>query len=195
MLTTRDMEILEFISLYGGITIKQAYKIFFNGAKYGYDRARKRLKILADEGVIKYNNTWASNERIYYTGKKVISAHQCKLLDVYADMIAAGCEILKFDTEPVYMEGQIRPDGFIDLRYQGRRIIIIIEIDFTHQTDIGKYELLYHTGEIQEDYKGAFPRILIITNAHKNYKSKDFRIEIIKHDLKDLIKIALQQYT
>lgn len=51
MITDRDNNIMQFIEEFGGITIYQASKIFFNAAKYGNDIARKRLKKLAEQGI------------------------------------------------------------------------------------------------------------------------------------------------
>lgn len=187
MLTSRDLKMLEFIEEYEGLTINQASKIFFKG-KYSKDMARKRLKILADNKILKYSTVWSCKERIYYKATNTMTAHKKILIDFYAEMISHGAEVLEFKKEVKYMEGTLRSDGFMYIKYKNRKFIMFIEVDFTHSTDISKYELLCHTNELQDEW-GVFPKLIIITEHEKKYRSNEFLIQTLNHNLENFTSI------
>lgn len=66
MITGRDKNILDFIEQNGIITIKQCSNLFYKDSKYGYDLARKRLKILEEKlDLFKAHRFFFCNEIIY----------------------------------------------------------------------------------------------------------------------------------
>lgn len=162
----RDKNILRFIEDYKSITIFQAYRIFFNKCKFGYDVSRKRLKILCDMGILKQGKNPLTNEIIYYFDKQ-ISPHDLLLLDFYSLLIFNGAKILEFKKFPRYYEGSkyIEPDAFF--RYSFNNVIqgVFVEIDFTHATDLSKYEP-YFSGYFSKLY-GGNPYVCIVSDNPK----------------------------
>ncbi len=180
MLTTRDSDVLQFVEQYGGITIKQAAKLFFSNSKYSQDLARKRLKKLADNEKLKYEGDWATNQRIYYTKKKP-SSHSIMLLNFYVELIYYGAEILEFERE-YKIDGVCRPDGFMIFQYNNKGKIVFIEVDMQHKTNLDKYQKLFDTNLFQNEY-GTFPQVVIIA-ASQNYKIEGYPFSVKLLDYK-----------
>lgn len=184
MLTKRDNSILEFVDQHGGITINQAAKLFFNNAKYKEDLSRKRLKKLADNNYLKFENNWSTNQRVYYLKKKP-SSHSIMLLNFYVELLHYGSDILEFQKE-YKIDNICRPDGFIIFSYGGKGKIAFIEIDMQHKTNLEKYKKLFDTSLFQNEY-GTFPQIIIISST-KEYKIEGypFSIKILDYKLTNL---------
>lgn len=189
MLTGRDNEILNFIALHGGITIYQCAKMFFKKAKYGEDLARKRLKKLATEDILNYDQDWVTNQRVYFIKKKP-SSHSLMLTNFYTELASLGAEIIEFNRE-YKLEGVCRPDGFIVFTYNNKAKLAFIEIDMQHKTNIDKYEKLFDTNLFQNEY-GTFPQLIIISTS-KEYKTDyPISIKILDYSLKDLREKVLK---
>jgi len=181
MLNYRDRQIIEYINEHKAITIKQASRLFFNGAKCKYDRARKRLKQLEEQNVLQSYINKINNEKVYFLDKK-LSAHDLYVLELYSLLIESNCEILEFKTQPLYLKKQIRPDAFIKFRHDNLIYLIFVEVDLTHFTSLNKYqtyEMLYRTEELQSKY-GTFPIIVVVGDNPIEYESCNFDIVYLK---------------
>lgn len=184
MLTNRDNLILQFIEQYGGITIKQASKLFFREAKYSDDIARKRLKKLAENEELKYDKDWVTNQRVYYTKKKP-SSHSLVLLNLYAEIIGAGADVIEFEKE-YKIDNVCRPDGFIIFSYNGKGKMAFVEVDMQNKTNLEKYRKLYDTQLFQKEY-GTFPEVIILcSNRNYDIKGYPFSIKLLDYKLTDL---------
>ena len=166
-LTKRDREILLFIEKYKSITIKQCSKIFFTTNKYSYYQARKRLKLLCDNKLLKRYREDMRSETVYYSEKK-LSYHDIKVIDIYAELVSKGCTIKDFKQEyiiPVSDSKDYRADGLIEFEYQGYFYPLLIEIDYTHLTGEKKLMDIYNSGYFQNKYKeldsDIFPTVII----------------------------------
>lgn len=166
-LTARDKQILRFIEEYKSITINQAAKIFFNNCKQSYYQARKRLKQLSDNKYIKRYRADMKSECVYYLEKK-LSAHDLKVLDVYAELINLGADIDYFKQEytiPTKIK-EYRADALIEFTYQEYFYPMLIEIDYTHFTSNKKLLDIYNSNYFQNKYKkyddDIFPTVLIL---------------------------------
>ncbi|WP_097025435.1 hypothetical protein [Clostridium peptidivorans] len=184
MMTDRDNNIIQFIDKFDGITINQCAKLFFNNANYGKDLARKRLKKLSDNNVLKYEDDWVTNQRVYFIKKKP-SSHSIMLLNFYSELIETGVEIIEFQKE-YKIDNICRPDGFIVFQYHNKGKMAFIEIDMSHKTDLSKYEKLYDTELFQREYN-TFPEVIIISST-QNYETKghNFSIKILDYSLNQL---------
>ncbi|MBM7869259.1 hypothetical protein JOC70_000728 [Clostridium pascui] len=184
MMTDRDNNIIQFINTFDGLTINQCAKLFFNNAKYGKDLARKRLKKLADKDVLKYENDWATNQRVYFIKRKP-SSHSIILLNFYSELIRAGSEILEF-TKEYKIENICRPDAFLIFKYNNKGKMVFVEVDMQHKTDLSKYQKLYDTELFQREYN-TFPEVIIISSTN-SYEAKgyNFSIKILDYSLKQL---------
>lgn len=184
MLTDRDNLILQFIEQYGGITIKQASKLFFREAKYSDDIARKRLKKLAENEELKYDKDWVTNQRVYYTKKKP-SSHTLVLLNLYSEIVGAGADIIEFEKE-YKIDNICRPDGFVIFSYNGKGKVVFIEVDMQNKTSLEKYQKLYETQLFQKEY-GTFPEVIILcSNRNYDIKGYPFSIKLLDYKLTDL---------
>lgn len=162
MLTDTDNKIIEFVELYGGITINQASNIYFN-TKYGYDTARRRLKALFDNGYLKADRDFLSDKLVYYTHKKP-SSHQVLLLDFYSKLMSLGAEVLSFKRE--YKVFNTRADGMMIFKHRDKAKIILIEIDINNKTKVDKYQKAYESLELQSKF-GTFPIVVIVSRKER----------------------------
>lgn len=190
MLTKTDIQMLNFMREYGGLTINQAYMIFWKHAKYGRDLARKRLNQLFEWGQCKHSTptNLITQERVYYI-EKPISAHKFYLNNYYANLVFYGAEILDFPPTEMKFTGAT-PDGFVKYRYNGKTYISFLEVVIFKKLDYEKYEKLKDLGEVQEKY-GAFPNIVVISENPNVYKSNKLSVKYIGCNMIDFHKLIL----
>lgn len=175
-LTNRDKEIFKFIEQYGSITINQCSKIFFSKCKQNYYQARKRLKLLSDNKYLKRYRKDMRSEAVYYLDKK-LSAHDLKVLDIYAELINQGAEIKYFKREYAIptKNKEYRADGLIECIKDGYFYPILVEIDYTHFTSNKKLLDIYSSNYFQKKYKDLdediFPTVLIVRPFISSYNN------------------------
>lgn len=196
MLMDRDKAILRFIEDYGGITIGICSKVFYKGHKYGYDEARKRLKILKTMVKLNSYKNSVTNELIYGRGK-VISPHRVFVLDYYANLINIGCEIIEFAIEPKFMDGKYYGDGYFVYKFLDNIYLNVLEVDLTHLCNLKKYEEIYSCGEIQERYKdwgdNIFPQIVVMRGnmEGRKYNTDNFKVIYLDYKMIDFVNSVL----
>jgi hypothetical protein len=175
MLTSKDNKILEFVNEYGGITIQQAHKLFFN-TKYGYDTARRRLKLLEEAEFIKVSRDFVTDLKIYYTHKKP-SSHSIILLNFYCELISKGAEVILFQRE--FKVIGARADALIIYKINGLGKIILVEVDLQHKTKISKYDKCFESKYFQQKYN-TFPLIVIIEQRQRAEKREEKKYRVIR---------------
>lgn len=181
----RDNNILKFIEEHGSITINICANLFFNHVNNSYDLARKRLRILYKNKLIKRYKA-VGKEVIYYFNKP-LKPHNLKLLEVYSELYKR-CNVITFEKEmslkcPLK---QRKIDGFIELEIEDDKYIttipLIIEIDYTHNTHIDKIKDIYNSNYFQGIY-GFMPRVIIIKKNEWDKKLQSNKdMEIINID-------------
>ncbi|WP_033047159.1 hypothetical protein [Clostridium botulinum] len=199
-LSDRDKSILKFIEEYGSITINQCSKIFYTKNKERYYQARKKLKKLADEKLLKRYRKDMRSQAVYYMSKK-LSFHDLKVLDIYAELIDMGANITFFKREYTIntLNKNYRADGLIECIFDGYFYPILIEIDYTHFTSPKKLLDIYHSEYFQNKYKdldeNIFPSIIIVKPiiSKSNFKSKNFNIFYtdLNSNYKDILQYIL----
>lgn len=108
MLTPRDKSIIFHIEKYGFLTISQAYNIWFNDRKYGYDLARKHLNKCIEAKYIKgykpVTNIYA--EKTFYIEEKYSHPTRSMVItmNAYAELIRLGADIIHFKREEPWLE-------------------------------------------------------------------------------------------
>jgi|GEM_PF-1066402 len=138
MITKRDKAIIKFVEEHGSITINQCSKLFFKGNKEKYDQARKRLRIIHEEGLLKRYRKDPKSEAIYYINNK-LKIHDLKLLDVLA-------ELNEFEVSSYVKEKKIAIndnkkyliDAVMNITLGEISVPLLLEIDYTHYTSIDK---------------------------------------------------------
>lgn len=187
-LTNNYRNILEFVEVYGGISIEIAKDLYYN-TSYGYDSSRRALSSLVDKGYLKTTRDFVSDKKVYYC-KKSISSHKLILLRLYAKIIALGGEVLEFKRE--YKALNSISDGLIIYRYKGIAKIILVEVDINNKTKENKYIELYESNYYQNIF-GTFPRVIIIDNASEKRREKckggKVKFLYLDYDFKELEKI------
>lgn len=155
-MTNRDREIIKWIEENKSMTIYQCSKIFFRDCSCDYDLARKRLRKLYEEGLIKRYRKRLEDEVVYFTEKK-LKTHDLKLMDVIA-------YLQKFNIDSFEKEQKIEInstinyiiDSTIVLNYKNLAIPILVEIDYTHYTSKEKIQDLIRYLEKKHDSSFIF---------------------------------------
>lgn len=186
MLMPRDKQILKYLEEHKAITIYQAYRIFFNEAKFGYDRARVRLKQLEGFGLVRSYKNKLTDEKVYYTDS-MISSHDLYVNEFYSMLVLHGCTNIQVKRQPRFMKDIIRPDALFAFEYGEGLHFVLLEVDFTHVTSLSKfqlYEKLYRSEELQKICYGTFPLIAIITIDENPLKYESESLDIINFNNK-----------
>lgn len=139
MVTKRDKKILIWIEEYKSITINQCAKIFFTTNKYAYDQARKRLRYLNKERLIRRYRKDPKSEAVYYIDKK-LKVHDLKIFDVVAEFVACGWKIIAFSKEEVITGNNKKyvVDALCVFSKGDMILPIFLEIDYSHMTGLEK---------------------------------------------------------
>lgn len=182
-----DKSILVHLETYKVITIKQAERIYFQNGEPDYrnDRARKKLKQMQDNGLLKGYENAITKEKVYYIDEK-ISAHDIYILDFYSKLHEYGCRDIVMEKEPRYLKGLIRPDALFKFVFDGDMFFTLLEVDLTHFTSMSKfqfYEKLYKEQELQPLCYGVFPQIVVMGVNTTRYNSKNFEVVYVDFTL------------
>jgi hypothetical protein len=176
VLNERDKKLLKWIEDYKAITIKQATNIIFDKT---YVSARRRLAQLEERGLLKSSINKVNGEKIYYKDK-LLKMHELLVYDFVSKIYELGGEIYTLKTTPEYLGGDIIPDAYVEVVMNNKVYFILLEVDYTHETNMLKmqeYERLYKTGELQKQCMDTFPRILISRPVESiRYNSKNFPV-------------------
>ena len=171
---TRDKAILSFIETHGACTLENLHKIFFykkENPKSSYSSCSRRLKQLGEKGLLKSYIVPESKKKAFYTEKKK-SLHDLNCINFYANIKLMGADISKFKLTPYLLNGQLRPDFYIEFKWQGKVYKIYGENDYTHYTSqfkIGLYESL------QKEFK-------LLIGKDTDLKIKSDKLDIIHVD-------------
>jgi len=179
MLRQRDKDILKHIENYKAITIYQAYRMFYNTSKFGYDQSKKRLKDFEDLGLLKSYKEKITGQKVYYMEHQV-SLHDLYVLDFYSMLYFTGCNNIELIKTPRYLNNMIIPDAFFKFQFRENLYFLLLEVDFTHQTNMSKfqmYEKLFREGTLQKECYNTFPVIVVMSNSTNiRYESNNFDV-------------------
>lgn len=187
MLTKRDKEILNWIQDYDILTINQAKSLFFNNV---YDNARRRLRVLEQQGILNSYICKDSKEKVYCVDKKR-SQHDIYIVDFIAKLITLDCNILEFKLKPHYLNGDLIPDAFVKFSQGDDLYLVLLEIDYKHATEMLKfkslYERLYREKDKHEEFLNTFP-ILVVSSFKTTvrYTSNNFYCLYTDFEFKNL---------
>jgi len=185
-LKENDKKILRFVEDNKSITIQICADLFFNktSRRSAYISASRRLKTLHDNKFLKRFRKTINDEYVYYREGNPLGYHKMKLLEVYSRLSTIG-EITRFEKEFVVGTGKAKRknDGLIEIKVdQGEYIntyAVVIEIDYTHETNWTKIKDIINSGDYQEMY-GAMPTILIVKRyEHMKKLNSNSDVEIL----------------
>lgn len=165
----RDINIVRHVETYGFITIKQAQKIFFNKPSYGYDLARKRLRILEEKGHLSsVMNKFTKGEKIFYLDEKFAypKEHTMLIMDCYSEIAKIGGEVLVFNREKRWLDGKRRSDAYCIFKIDEFLYEIFFELRLGNNHGFGieyvindmnkKYTQIIESGEPQAIVNGLY---------------------------------------
>lgn len=199
-LKKRDREILQFIQDYKSITVNICSKIHFKKSRYNYIEASRRLKIMHKNGVIKRTRSKHTSEFIYYLNKP-LTTHDIHILEVYAELIYNGFEILTFEQQRPFLDEKYFVDGFIEFTTplkngQKQHHALLYEIDMSHASEYYRTVEIYESHEMQHYFKQKyntnkekFPVFLIasyVVPSNPEYH-EEFKIQYTDFNLDGLI--------
>lgn len=171
MITKRDREVLKWIEKYYAISVKQAQAIFYKN----YEVSRRRLQHMEELGVLKSYINKYNKEKIYYQQRKR-SSHDLFIYDFVKKIYEYNGELKEMKVRDRFLDGQIEADAFIKFQIGKNLCFIILEVDYTHYTDLKKlslYEKLYKRGDLQKVCYNTFPILLvsapIVTTKYSSY--------------------------
>lgn len=192
MLTKRDREILKFVENLGGITIYQAALMYWKG-HFAQDQARKRLKKLYEQEFLKRYRNNRTKEYVYcFENTKQLTPHDIFILDFYANLKHIGAEILEYKKGHIYhIEGEKRiiPDAFFKFKLDNDIFGVLLEVDFTHRTNLQKY-VPYFNGYFKKLY-GGNPLVCIITENPQKVENINYDVVFLDYDLTNFYKKVL----
>lgn len=168
MITKRDKQILRWVEKYKSITIYQCSTIFFNNNKMAYDQARKRLRYLNQEGLLKRFRKDPRSETVYYIDRK-LRIHDLKIMDMIA-------YLYELNLTNIYTQNDIHInenltyiiDTTVDIDY---KYPIMVEVDYTHYTNWRKIrQLIYY---LENKHKELSYTFLIVRETFYEIKAKN----------------------
>ncbi|MDV3428306.1 MAG: hypothetical protein LIR50_15015 [Bacillota bacterium] len=183
------LNIIRFIENYGMLTAKQAGKIFCNDKKYPTLQSNVRLSTLKKKKILKSTICTPSREFAYYIDKKP-NYHKKLLIDLYAELVSLGIEVIDFRFNKFNFPIRVFPDGFLLYKFNGHKYAMFIEIDFTHEPSNERYIELYKTSYVQ-DTIGGFPLIVRVNNKNRKDICDIIEVIYIDFDLSNLTKKLL----
>lgn len=155
-MTDRDKNIMKWMEEYKYISIYHCSKIFYNGNKCAYDQARKRLRKLYKAKLFKRYRESPEHEVIYYLDKRP-NSHRLKLLDAIAYF--QEFEIDEIEKEfkiDVYEYTSYKIDATAIIKHEGMNYPLLIEIDYTHDTELEKIQNIIRYLEKKHDKVSYF---------------------------------------
>lgn len=177
MITTRDTEIIDFISEYKVASTATIAEIMFPSLS----ACQKRLKVLHDNKQINRIRDNINSQYIYFTKQPKQLRHSILVTDFYRELHRLA-EVVSFKREPIL--GDIRPDAVFGYRFNGRGYIGLLEVEISNKGfNIGKYRKFY-----QDDCKKYFPAppdLFIVSDTVKPFDA-NFNIKIINTQFNNL---------
>lgn len=155
MAIIRDELIKDRIKEQRALTPEQTSIEFFPDNKDGIKKAQEKLRKLSDKGAFKRDYNQKTGILQYYSTKK-LSDHNLKLLDIRAQFLADGFEIVYFKNKQYNLVIENKKpnfrliDGYFLLIKEGINFVCYVEIDDYHHTD--KEKLDHVCGQLHTNY-------------------------------------------
>jgi len=181
MLTTRDLEIVDFLNEYKIASTTTIAELFFPSIWACY----KRLQVLTKNKVIKRVRDSINNEYLYYSKRLPKQLKHALLVTDFYRELHKKAEIISFKKEPLLDD--IRPDAMFAYKYKEKNYLGLLEIEISNKGfDYGKYERFYST----QNYKNHFPVMPIVFIVGDKVKLPDglkVNYKIIKTNMEGLL--------
>lgn len=195
MITRRDKKIIKWVEEHRSITINQCAKIFFTGNKEAYDQARKRLRVIYQEGLLQRYRKDRKHEVVYYIDKK-LKIHDLKLLDAVSEILSAAFQKVALEKEKKFQIND-RTSYFVDaimtFEKNGYQFAMIVEIDYTHYTSKGKMTDIIDY--LENTFKKSYIFMIVKLSQEKlevNKLGKSSKLLIVPWNLKNFNEVVAE---
>lgn len=159
MLTSRDLEIINFLEDYRVASTSTLAKMFFPNL----NTAHKRLKTLADEGVVNRARDIITAEYIYYITKPKQLRHTLLVSDFYREL-SKRVKVVKFKLSPKI--DYLIPDAVFGYVHLGTSFIGFLEVEISNKgLDLAKYQKFFD-GDYLKHYP-IKPILYVVTDRPK----------------------------
>lgn len=147
MLTTRDLQVIEFLNEYKVATTSTIQHFFFPSLSM----CHKRLKVMVDANEIKRIRNHINMEYVYYKKKPKQLRHSLMVTEFYRNF-SKKHKVITFKLEPIL--GDIRPDSVFGYMNGQEKKLGLLEVELSNKGfNYLKYEKFYSS----EAYKKFFP--------------------------------------
>jgi len=180
IVTNRDKRVIEFIDKMNCVSTKTIAELYYPSLRV----AQNRLKLMAENKVLKRDRDHITNQYYYYIDKKPKQVNHNLLLTDFYKELSKFAETKVFEKE--FSIGELRSDAFVGYRVNNKNYIAFIEVELSNIPDIKKYEELYESKVYKEYFKGVFPLVIFITN--KNIPKSYLKIISVDENLDNLKK-------
>jgi hypothetical protein len=175
MLTTRDLQIVDFLSEYKVANTSTITELFFPSRVACY----KRLQILNMQRVIKRVRDSVTSEYIYYKKLPKQVKHSLLVSDFYREL-HMKTEIINFKIEPIM--GDIRPDAVFGYKHHGKTFAGLLEIEISHKGfNYAKYERFYNS-DTYKNFLPVMPTVFVVGYNVKFPTDSKIKYKVIKTD-------------
>lgn len=158
IVTNRDRKVIDFINEMNCVSTRTIYELFYPSLRV----TQNRLKLMADNKVVKRDRDNITNQYYYYMDIKPKQIHHNILLSNFYNELRKIAKIEAFKKE--FTIADIRPDGLAVYTINKQSYIACIEVELSNKPDVEKYEKLYSSGKYKSYFGGVFPLIIFITD-------------------------------
>jgi predicted transcriptional regulator len=178
MLTTRDLQVIDFISEYKVATTSTIAEVFFPSKIACY----KRLQQIYNQNMVRRTRDFISQEYIYHVKKNPPQQvrHSLLVTDFYRELHKKADSIVSFKIEPIL--GDIRPDAIFGYIYKGKNYLGLLEVEISHKGfNFSKYEKFYN-GQSYKTYLPVMPDVFVVGDNIKLSQASNIKYRMINTD-------------
>lgn len=179
MLTTRDLEVIDFVKGLKVANTSTINDVFFKNIK----SCSRRLKFLADKNELKRIRNHLNAEYIYFIKCPKQLKHSLMVSNFYK-VLYNKTNILNFKIESEM--GSIRPDAVFGYTYHTKSFLGTLEVERSNNGfNYNKYEKFYSSGEYKS-FLPVMPTVFIVGDKIKLPDKSDVKYVVISMDLSNL---------
>lgn len=179
MITTRDLNIIDFVTEYKVASTSTISEVFFPSSVACY----KRLQEIIKRGELKRARDSINNEYLYFKKRPKQLKHSLLVSDFYRELHKRAT-IISFKIEPVM--GDIRPDAVFGYKYNNKTYVGLLEVEISNKGfNSGKYDRFYSS----ENYKNFLPTMPTVFVVGDKVKlpggNNNIKYVVVKTDFSD----------
>lgn len=172
ILTSRDREVIEFITEYKVANTSTIAEVFFPSKISCY----RRLQVLHGCKELKRIRDNINSEYVYFKKCPKQFRHSLLVTDFYRELHKKS-SIVSFKIEPLM--GNIRPDAVFGYTYHTKTYMGLLEVEISNKGfNFGKYEKFYSSGEYK-NFLPLMPTVFIVGDKVRLPEKSDINYVVI----------------